>query len=78
MNLITSTALFKLWKKKTKKKNKQEGMWERMTQHTAKEFMIRDPKTGARVGGCWRCQGVPHHMYSQGWCVLPVRHRLRK
>jgi hypothetical protein len=77
VNLITSTALFKLWKKKTKKKNKQEGMWERMTQHTAKEFMIRDPKTGALCGGGGRCQGVLH-VWPLGCCVLPVPHRLQK
>lgn len=46
INLLTSTKLFQLWRKKTKKVSKQESMWQRLTSHKAREFMTKDAKTG--------------------------------
>lgn len=46
INLLTSTQLYRFIKKKTQKKSKKESAWERMTSHTAREFMTVDAKTG--------------------------------
>lgn len=36
----------RFWRKKTAKKDKQASMWEKLSSHKAREFMVKDAKTG--------------------------------